>query len=31
LAMRWTMPDMILGEVPSRCLYLVTKPYDVRG
>jgi hypothetical protein len=31
LAMRWSMPGTILGEVASRCLYLATKPTHAGG
>jgi hypothetical protein len=31
LKMRWMTPEMIPGEVASRCLYLVAKPSCVGG
>jgi hypothetical protein len=31
LVMRWMMPETILREVASGCLYLVTKPSHVGG
>jgi hypothetical protein len=31
LALRWMMPGIILGEVASRCLYVVTKPSHMGG